>query len=448
MPSDFNPANSQIRVGHETLEGILPAAWHDHLFSSETLASEQEFIELDSIVANSQAAEPLPSTIATNGDIEVELDAEGHLAYLVNAQDKLDTTEVVTDEVFLHKLAPSESTDAPNTLQNEVWRDDDFGELFTGGRVQQLVLVCEKGSVAKATVSMLYGRSSQFSNTTVVEDGSTPNSAIPQIRGEYRYANLSPTAGTATKLWVKITDISDIGDGVIVARAKIGAGSYGSGTTFNIIGGLDANGRPVWNEVLLDSGIGAGPRDKPIEIAITNLTGQEVADEYSWDSARGVWVQSLPDVPRLNGIFTYLYIDGGRECIDGITITLTRPVEPKDCLGGAFPDQIRVRGQRVVNYSINRDYTDLALRKRLMTGEPVGIRVDLYSGSEFYTGYEHYESWISSRVKFRGRTATVTSKNEMKEQLEGQAFPNPDDGDGNVDDLVIYVQNSIEDPTA
>lgn len=448
----FNPADAQIRVGHETLPGILPAAWHDHLFTSESLANERTTIELDSIVANSQAAEPLPSTIETNGDIEVELDAEGHLAYLVNAQRQNSTTEPVTD-AFLHKLAPSETAEAaPDTLQNEVWRADDLGQLFQNGRVNEMTVELEQGEVAKATFGMLYGRSSYFADTTVAEDGATPNTSIPQLRGLPRYNNwLNSAAAADRRVHIKITDITDIGSGTIVARAKTGGGAYGVGATFEIVGGLDSNGNPRWNEVKQDSGLPLGERDTPIEIFIQSLTGQEVDDAYSWDAERAVWVQAIPDVPVFNTVFAAIYLGAAydeRICIQGITLTLTRPVEPQLCLGGAYPDSIQERGQRVVNWAINRDYLDTNLRKRLETGEPVGIRADLFSGVEFETGHEHYMSFISSRVIFRGRTASVASKSEMPEELEGQAFPNPGESSGNVDDLTIYVKNSIEDPNA
>lgn len=450
MAGEFNPANGQMRVGHETLPGILPAAWHDHLFVSESLSDERETLELESIVNAAQAAEPLLSMFETNGDIEVELDAEGHLPYFVNAQNKNDTTIVVADEVFLHKLAPTEDNAAPNTFQNEVWRDDDFGQLFQGGRVGEISIEFEKRAVGKTTISNIYQRSSQFGDTVVVEDGATPNSSIPQIRGAHRYdiLSLSNVGSTAQKLWVKISDITDLGSGTIKARAKIGAGAYGSGTEFDIIGGLDSAGNPRFNEVFLDDGTGAGPRDNPIEIHIQTLTGQEVADEYSWDAQRGVWVASLPDVPVFNTIYTYIYLDDERFCIDAVTLNLTRPVEPQECIGGAYPAGVLERGQRIVTWTINRKYVDTMMRKRLMTGEPVGIRVDCYSGTEFYTGHEHFMSFVSSRVKFGGRTASIESKTEMNEELVGQAFPNPSDGDGNVDDLTIYVKNSIANPNA
>lgn len=448
MPSEFNPANGQIRVGHEPLPGILPTTWHDHRFVSESLSDERETLELESIVNAAQAAEPLQSMFETNGDIEVELDAEGHLPYFVNAQNKNETTVVVASEVFLHKLAPTESVQGPNTFQNEVWRDDDFGQLFQNGRVGEISIDFEKRAVGKTTISNVYGRSSHFANTVVVEDGATPNDSIPQIRGQHRYAilSLADVAAATQKLWVKITDITDIGTGTIVARAKIGAGAYGVASDFDIIGGLDSSGNPRWNEVLLDSGLGAGPRDNPIEIFIEDLTGQEVSDEYSWDAQRGVWVAALPDVPVFNTIFTYIYLEDVRVCIDSINLTLTRPVEPQECIGGSYPQGVLERGQRSVIWTINRKYVDTHMRKRLMTGEPVGIRVDCYSGTEFYTGHEHFMSFVSSRVKFGGRTASIGGKAEMDEELVGQAFPNAGDVDGNVDDLTIYVKNSIANP--
>lgn len=447
MPGAFNPANAQMRVGHETYEGIYPTTWHDHKFSSETLSGEQSEIQLDDIVNKSQAERGLTGTAKVDGAVEFNLDPESYLPYFVNAQGKNSTTSPATD-VYLHRLAPSEADDAPNTLSCEVWRDDDLGQVFSGGRVKELGLSLEINGVLRVTSDMLFSRYTYFGDYVEEVPGATPQTSKPQVRGLPNYVNWTGAAAADRRIHVKVTNIGGSPTSFI-ATAKVGGGAYG-GTTFTVTVGLDANSKPIWTTVVNGSGAQVGTRAIPVEFWIQTMTGVEVNDIWSFDAERGVWSPTFPDVPKFNAIYAFiLFGDYGAEdryCIKQFGMTLSRPLLENLCIGGVFPESIRERGQREVIYSFEREYLDTGLRKRLESKEPFSVRLEAYGGEEFETGYEHEFQVISPLVVARGRTPSVTSKDEMTESIEAQAYPDPTNADDYFDDVTFLFQNSVADP--
>ncbi len=444
MPGAFNPANAQIRVGHETYEGIYPTVWHDHKFSSETLSGEASEIQLDDIVNRAQAERGLTGTSTVDGVVEYNLDPESHLPYFVNAQGKNSTTSPATD-VYLHRLAPAEATDAPDTLSVEVWRDDDLGQVFSAGRVRELGLSLEINNVLRVSTDLLFSRHSYFADRVESVPGATPQTSDPQLRGLLNYANWTGANAAARRVYVRVESIAGSPTS-FTATAKVGGGAYGS-TDFTVTVGLDSNGKPIWTTVVNGSGAHIGTRALPVEFWIETMTGLEVADEWTFDAERGVWSPTFPDVPKFNAIFAFIlfgtYGDEDRYCIKQFNMTLTRPLLENLCIGGVFPDGIRERGQREVIYSFEREYLDTGLRKRLETKEPFSIRLEAYGGEEFETGYEHEFQAISPLVVARGRTASVTSRDEMTESIEAQAYPDPTNADDYFDDVTFLFQNSV-----
>lgn len=123
----FNPSDGLMRNALEASEGILvDSGYHDHDFVSESLTSLQEVIEQRSITRNAQRPLSAESKIAVGGTFDTDLNAEGHIHYLANAQRKFTTDIFSAGVAFKHKLAPSAGTAFPTTMQVEVWRADDL----------------------------------------------------------------------------------------------------------------------------------------------------------------------------------------------------------------------------------------------------------------------------------------------------------------------------------
>lgn len=442
MTDTFNPADALMRVAHEAVPGILPldaATWNDHKFVGETLANESADIEDDSIVNNSQAAEGAPGPITVNGDINVVVHPEGHLRYIGNLQRKVTTTSPDTG-VYLHTFAPSKATTVPSTLANWVSRADGNPQSFRGGRVAEAEFSLETANLLRARFGMQYARSDYWGPPVQIADTGGTNADLPRLRGLPAHADWVSTDGD---LFLKASNVSGAPDEIEVLVKQSAAASYGANPTVLTVGNDDL-GNPIWSP-LYDSTTGAliGTRAMPIQASLASTTNWAVDDAYRYDRERGIWTPSFSAAPVFNVIYAFVLIDGVEYCIQQFSLTITRPLTPEDCIGGRFAKSIQELGNREVRVSMQRKAIDTTIRKKLETATTFGLRLECYSGEEIETGYEHQLFIVCPRIKLDGRTYSAESRDSMPENIEGQAFPDPDNGEGFVDDCTIIVQNSI-----
>jgi len=441
----FNPANALVSMGWEDVPSIPPATFNDFKFVSEDLASEAPVINSESIENNSQRPIGAPSKIDTAGSFAVELDPEGHARLIAATQGMASVTNPLAG-VYIHKLAPSEvSLTVPGTFGMRVWRDDSMPQIFKGGRMRQWEVSLEPRGFLKSTFSPIFERADYWSDAVVVVEASA-NANHPVLQGLPRHADWITTAA-AGEVFVKVSDITDIASGIIKFLCKVGSGAYGV-TETTIQCGLDSDGRPIMNDLYRSDGTGlVGTRAMPVQLHLADPVGYQVDDAYKFTRERAVWTPSYPDVPIFNEIFAYIYLDGVKQRIRQFTLTVVRPVEAIHAIGGRFAWEVRERGQREVNISIEREYLNTAIRKRLEAGEPFGLRVEAYTGDEFETGHEHELFLVCPKAIAGGRTAVVGGKAQLDESISATCHPDPTNVDGDVDDLTVYLKNSIADLT-
>lgn len=444
----FNPADALVRVCHEAVPGVLPldaASWQDHLFTGETLSNEPSEIESESIFNSGQAAPGQPGKIVTDGDINFEVDAEGELKYFANTQRRVDTTNPDTG-VYVHRLAPSGLTAVPATLANWISRADDMPQSFRGGRVAELEISLEVDGLLKSRAGMIYSRSDYWSPPVSLVDTGGANSSLPRLRGIPQFSEWDEDDDK--DIFFKASDVTGAPTS-IKGFVKVGAAASYGAIESEITAGLDDNGDAIFN-TLYDSTTGdlIGTRAMPNELHLAATTNWAVGDEYRFDRERGVWSPAYPDVPVFNEIFAYVLIDGVTYCVEQLSIQVTRPLLTEKCIGGRFAKNVYERGSRVVTVSFQRQYTNTKLRKRLETGTPFVLKLEAYSGEEFADGHEHEFFAVAPMCIPKGRTASVESKDSAPEAIEAQAYPDPTNGDGYVDDLTLLIKNSVSSAVA
>ncbi len=451
--ADFNPGNALIRNGWEPVAGVplRPSALDGyHEFVSESLTSDIGTIDRESITSASQRPPSLPSKIRAGGDINVELDAEAYVRYFANAQQKGKTpVDLSGAAIFQNVLAPSE-TDVTfdDTMQVEVWRDDDLGQIFPGAKVGALAFNASIESVFTCAISMQSVGTSYWGDSVIGVETSVAvaDGDLPRLRNYPSYATWSLAAGTASEVHLKVISLDSPSAGDIELEAIIGAGAFPAANTFVTQFGVDSNGDAIWADVIdADTGTVMGDRAMPVQVHLPGATNYEVLDTFVVTRDRAIWTPTFPSLPVFNEIFITITIDAVDYCLQEFSLTLTRPIAPVFCIGGRFPKEIRERGQRVVEGSFTREYVSVDLRKRLERGEPFKLKVETFSGEIVAGGFEHRMLLVSPLCIAAGATASVSSSEEMNETIDWTGHPNAADAEGYVDDLTIEIDSTVED---
>lgn len=443
---EFNPANGLFRYSLETIPTVplvQGATWHDARFRSFTPSNESENRDDPSIYSGGQRPESLPGKISSNGELEVSVRPEEFTRLFASVQQRVTTsTPAGATNSRLHKMGPSRSSSVLRTFSALFSQDDDNPTRWRGGRLNSLAFSqSREDGFLVGTMGMTFAAGEYWPDATVTTDPDA--STKPTLGGIPPLAQWNEATAADSRVHIKITDITDIADGVISAVAKVGGGAYSTEEFLVRIGTNSVTGEAYWVK-MYDSTTGAllGQRSGPFTVHFPNSTNLAVDDAWYWDVKRAVWTPSYVSAPPFNEIYAAVYIDGEEFCIDDYTLTLTPPVQEQFCIGGRFAKSIRARGQRTVDLEINREYLDVTLRRRLETAESFILRVDCYSGEEIEAGFEHVISLICPKCIPFGRTPGIESNEEMTESITATCHPDSTNSDY-PDDLTVEEVNSL-----
>lgn len=414
MP-DFNPAQTQIRNAWETVAEIpAETSWHYHDFINESLSTEPGAIQDPSISDAGEEPEDLESKIDTNGAINVALNAEGHAHYLACFMEHSANPVNLSGGAYGHKLAPGETdVDFPETMTVEVNRDDGMPQLHKGADVTGVNFSLSPRGLLTTTFNLISARADYWDAAAQTAGSGGP---LPTMRGLLNYDNWTLAD---PNIFVKC--ISAAGK---TFRAKRGTAASYDGT-YNMTFANAATWYPVYDEQATPERLGT--RALETEIYFPNFTSLADNDEWRFDAARGVWVPTLPDVPKFNEIYALIYIDGATFRLKQFTLNCTKPGEADFNIGGRFADEVIKRGRRSYRGTLNRRYVSTELRKRLESGKTFSFQLICYSGVIIGTSaYEHMFKATSMRCKFTGRTPVVGGQSQLDENLNFSCHPSDD----------------------
>lgn len=419
MPA--NPANTQARIGFETNEGFGdPANWQDFRLLSESVGADIPTIEDESIISTAEQEEALDTKISPiGGDFNINWSPEDHAKHLANFFGAGATPVQAPTGVWTHKLAVGEtdvsfgkvaveiSRDLDNRLASPVKRPD----LFVGGLFGQLTFNAGPRSLLNGAATLVVPRFHHWRDPAV----QTGTGTDPFIRGLPSYANMGSADGD---VWISVTSAPGATMGI---KVKLGSASTYDGTEITVTPG-------EWTTILDENDAQIGSVDLPVEIYFPDFTGINLADEWRVQRERAVWSPSLPDAAVLNEIAITILLDGTKFRTRDLSLTLTRPAEPDEAIGGRFleNDQINEFGQRTTSGQLNRRALDTSLVDRLLRREPFSLRVDAYSTFIGATGVQRQLSLIMMNCIPSGRTPSVGGVASFDEPIDFTAHPSDD----------------------
>lgn len=443
MP-DFRGGNALIRTAWETVgeEGIPVdgATWMDHRMPpGEALQLNAPTIQDGNIASGSQRSEGLPTKIGFGGTLPLRWEPEGMFRYFAQFQQNGATPVVLTaGQSWRHKLAPSESdVDFDRSFMTRIWRDDGLPLLGLNCYVSQFNFAASVRSVITGSVNIVGERASFWDFATVVLEGGSPER--PVLRGLPTYAVWSQADHD---VYVKVVNTSPMQVDVKVGSAQ----SYGSanlavtaGSWLTLVGTTAAG-----NDIAL------GEPDSPVQLWVGSTSGWTLNDEWRFKGESfTAWTPSLPPIKAMNEIHATITIDGTEYRIREYSLQGVWAAEADENLGGRFADAVVRTGDRQITGSIGRTMLDTRIVKRLLAGEPFELDAIVTSRVEIGTSTNAYRfRQVCPRCVANGGQPTVSSAGRLPETIAFDAYPDPENGDGHIDDLTVYLDNNIEDQTA
>jgi hypothetical protein len=269
-------------------------------------------------------------------------------------------------------------------------------------------------SLLNGGISLIGPRYHYFDESVEI---SVSGGTAPFIRGFGTFANLRST-GDLGDVFI---EVSTAPTGTMGIKVKLGAAATYDGTEIIVTPG-------EWFTLLDENDVSIGDEDLPVEGYWPDLSGINIADEWSFDRERAVWSPSLPATSSLNEIAATVLLDGAKFRAREISITSVLPAEPDEAIGGRFleDDQISEFGDRTVAGQLNRRAIDSEIEDRLDRGEPFSIRLDAKGPLIGATGVRRQFSLIMMQCKASGRTPSIGGKAAFDEPFNWTAHPSAD----------------------
>lgn len=431
-----NPAAAQARVAFGTQAGRT-SAWTDFRFRSESLGLDFPTIEDDSIRAFGEQEQGLPSKIRVNGALPVNWQGEDHEKFIANFFGHGATPSESPTGVWTKKYAVQESDVDYISLWLEISRDLGRPELLVGAEVQQLQFSIAAATILNGSIQVFAPRAMFWGDAAEVVVTGTPNAPI--LRGIHDYAGLQLAD---PDIFVKV---SSVGSDVVTFQTKVGTAAAYSNSQGPLATGNDSDGNPIWHNLEDEAGVLIGDEGLPVQIHFPDDT-LTAADEWEFTGTRAVWSQSLPTHSPFNEIYAEVYVDGTIFRTRDLGLTLERPIEPDDAIGGRFVDTVIEQGQRTAVWTLTRRASNLALYDKLLRAESATVRLQAYGALIGATGVRRQLIIRSLNCIPEGRGPNVAGRDTLDEQITLRAHPSTD---GTYPSAVtIETVNSVEDIAA
>lgn len=299
-----------------------------------------------------------PRTVLTpSGTFQVPFALNQFVLSLIAQHAGAAATEVQqgADSTWLQVIDPDQTdldllTRFPTMLFD---KKDGEPQLHGPVGIQQIVWAFEKGDVAKLEFTPM-SLGFRFYDLPAVVTGSATQP--PVIRG---WLNPTNDALPDKKMFLKVTAFS-----TPTVTCLMGFGVTPTGAvTFDVIAGLDDEGRPIWAEILDgDSsvpGLPIGTADNRLEVAFLDEADVTALDEYSYLNPIASPVKVSPTQPELTVAAICLEVDGV-EIADAESVTVTTTNDLAVVEGGActaFPGSFKRTGNSLCTIEFERGWT-------------------------------------------------------------------------------------------
>lgn len=392
--------------------------------------------------------------IAPQGEFEIPLRLGKAELGLMTALSGFAQTGVQygADTAYSHVIDPGQ-TDI-DVEDRRLWFRQDLrdGEpkLMGPSVIQAINFQFNKGEVAKMTVAPLSLGWQYYWTPSVVAGTAT----LPiQIVG---WLSATNRALADKLLSIQVTAYSSP---TLTCKAEFAAAPGYTGTvTFQLTEGLDAEGRPIFTEVL-DSesaapGLPIGTADNPLYAFAPLATGIAVSDEYSYINPIASPTRVVPTEPEISVAAICAKVDdvliADLESVNMNIVQTWQLVEGGAC--GVFPGAFKRQGNLLVNGTIARNWTTYRHEGQLRDDASFDLQITGRSDTQIDTGgarTDQYKFTLEAPGAYFADGATFKSfaGGSTDDGLEIPFEAEPNSGIGNAP-FRITADNAVADNLA
>lgn len=426
----FEPSKGLFGWSWEAIPGVPGGPRRDLPFAGGSLSYGTSGVPRTAILGATESPAPLPGKHTGEGTILLDAlnpaDIWGPAAWYFGG---CDTTNPSAG-VYEHRFAAGASgTVFPETFTTWLSRDDGMPDRGAYARCGNLEFSFTERELISCTPTIV-SQVPDFWDYPVLGAGTGTSGCL--VRGHLA-AQFGDVA--TDNLGLEVTAV--VGD-LVTLRGKLGDAAVFAGAGWTVT-------RGTWGQVYDEADLRLGDLGTPVQVYIPTSGTVVVGDTYSVARRMDVWLPSFSDQAPVNEVFSVVsFDDDSTFYVEGLTLALSHgTTEARYGFGGKRARLTRSRGERTATWTINREYLDLALRRKLTMGEAAKIEVYCRSGVQLGAGNEDFAVRVVSancRIT-EGTVAAVESKEAMNESITLTAHPSSDATDP--EGVVMYVYNDL-----
>jgi hypothetical protein len=209
-----------------------------------------------------------------------------------------------------------------------------------------------------------------------------------------------------------------------------------------------------WYEVVLSDGTipGLGPADVEIMLPVPTLPGDlddgDVFTVHRIYRPADLWATALPSPSGMSSVYTKIYLDGVRlgsgrgTKAESLEVDFGPEATILNGVDGPFGKTVS-RGAKGADITISRQYLGEAEKRRLLSGEPVHVRVMFETPEEIAPGTRHSVELIMPACTPSGDVPLPANSEDWPEEikLSAEQAETPD-AEGFTDALTVRIINT------
>ena len=422
--ANFEGAGAYLGIGYELSEGVKGAVRIYVPFVSEALGAKPNRKPNPNITNRRATQRGRLLSVPIGGVTTSAADAASEALFRANQQRIVDTTELVAAKAYSHVLRselPGDPAEAlyRKTVFAEMYRDDAEPELYSGGKVAQMVLTYKEAEYVTIAHTLGFTRLTRVADP--VEVSNAAFSGAIYVRG-------IPRASMGT-VHVQCSTSGAL-DGTAKVKVKVGSISTYDGQEYSVVAG-------EWIKIYDEDDQPLGPSEhNGLEILFTaggvltadpDGSGSGLGDEWTIAAPRTVLTPTYSDRNVYSGAQVIATLNGVEYVISQIQVTATTAKTPRIGLGSLFVREQQDSGLNAWALKIDRGYVDTVFYNAMLQEAECAITIKMTGDLLSDTVYRDSHQLVFAACQYSAAGTNVANAGAEEESIVLEAVDNGTD---------------------